>query len=222
MSLSCFAQESNQSLLRPQGFAVVSLSGESGGASQKSPGVALTRNQWAHAAPLGPPAAALLGANPWDPVEPMLDRVAIDSWEPGCQYAVYVAKSISAQTLLHRQHTRPFSCFELLTILPTYRNLGCVLPMATPLTLKTGANVASEHAAAPLRLLTLARRTRRLRNVHQRVAVAGAWVLACRTANSGWVGRKKCVMVPGLIGTQEPMDWHQIRSCPWYSASSMA
>ena len=35
--------------------------------------------QWAHAAPLGPPAAALLGANPWGPVELMLDRFAMRS-----------------------------------------------------------------------------------------------------------------------------------------------
>ena len=36
-------------------------------------------------APLGPPAAALLGANPWAPFEPILDRFAIDRRKTGCE-----------------------------------------------------------------------------------------------------------------------------------------
>ena len=49
-------------------------------ASQKSPtrGTRYARpRQWAHAAPLGPPAAALLRANPWGPVDPSLIAFAM-------------------------------------------------------------------------------------------------------------------------------------------------
>ena len=73
---SCFAKKSNQKKATP-GIRCFPAVLASGGRRRNRPNVALTRNQWAHAAPLGPPAAPLLGANPWGSVEPKLDRFAM-------------------------------------------------------------------------------------------------------------------------------------------------
>nr|AGC71991.1 hypothetical protein [uncultured bacterium A1Q1_fos_36] len=64
----CFAKRKSPKKRRPQAIRCFPAVLASGGRRRDRPKVALTRNQWAHTAPLGPPAAALLGANPWGPL----------------------------------------------------------------------------------------------------------------------------------------------------------